>query len=136
MIERYTVDAVAMNYYIGDRLPAAAEEIFERAEQGIDAVEAPPVTVTEVMASFTGTDPAVVAGVELDTSPRTVLRGVVLEGPVDVAPVDEHDLAVLGSLLDHHTLHDAMVIASHRVRGTEAIVTNDGSFAGEETVWD
>ena len=32
-------------------------------------------------------------------------------------------------------LHDALLVANHRVRGTEAIITNDAEFAGETTVW-
>jgi predicted nucleic acid-binding protein len=57
------------------------------------------------------------------------------DGPVQVAPTDEQDLAVYGSLIDHHSLHDALLIATHRVRGTEAIVTNDEEFVAETTVW-
>jgi len=64
-----------------------------------------------------------------------VLRGLVNDGPVQVVPTDEQDLAVYGSLIDHHSLHDALLIANHRVRGTEALVTNDEEFASEETVW-
>jgi hypothetical protein len=45
------------------------------------------------------------------------------------------DLAAYGSLIDHHTMHDALLIANHRVRGTEAIVTKDSAFVGEPTVW-
>lgn len=122
-----------MARYTVDQLPSAAEEVFARAEAGADAIEAPPVTIGETMDLLDG--PATVAGVEVDTSGQAVLRGLVQEGPVEVAPFGEHDLAVMGSLLDHHTLHDAMLIAHHRVRGTEAIITNDEEFAGEETVW-
>jgi predicted nucleic acid-binding protein len=71
----------------------------------------------------------------LSTTPNAVLRGLVHDGPVLVSPADEEDLAVFGSLIDHHTLHDALLIANHRVRGTEAIITNDEEFAGENTVW-
>ena len=64
-----------------------------------------------------------------------MLRGLVNDGPVQVAPTDEQDLAVYGSLTNHHSLHDALLVANHRVRGTEAIVTNDEEFATENTVW-
>lgn len=75
-----------------------------------------------------------VAGCSQKT-PNAVLRGLVHEGPIQIAPADEQDLAVYGSLIDHHTLHDALIIANHRVRGTEAIITNDEEFAAETTVW-
>lgn len=130
---KYTADGVAMARYLVDRLPRAADEVFERAEQGVDVIEAPTVAVSEAI--WTAVNKEEIAGVEVDTTPNAVLRGVVNDGPVQVAPADEQDLAVYGSLIDHHTLHDALVIANHRVRGTEAIVSSDEAFVGEEIVW-
>lgn len=131
---RYTVDGVAMARYLVDQLPSAADEVFERAEQGVDVLEAPSVAVSEAI--WTAVNKGTIAGVEVDTTPNAVLRGLVNDGPVQISPSDEQDLAVFGSLVDHHTMHDALLIANHRVRGTEAIVTNDEEFAGENTVWD
>lgn len=130
---RYTVDGVAMARYLVDALPPGADEVFGRAEQGVDVLEAPTVTVSEAI--WTAVRKEEIAGVAVDTTPNAVLRGLVNDGPVQIAPTDEQDLAVFGSLLDHHSLHDALLIGNHRVRGTEAIVTNDDAFAGEETVW-
>ena len=131
---RYTVDGVAMARYLVDALPPAANEVFERAEQGIDAVEAPTVSVGEaIWAAVRKND---IAGITVETTPGAVLRGLVTDGPVRIAPADEQDLAVYASLLDHHTMHDALLIATHRVRDTHAIVTSDEAFAGEQTVWD
>ncbi|WP_049941415.1 hypothetical protein [Halorhabdus utahensis] len=130
---RYTVDGVAMARYLVDRLPTAADDVFERAEQGIDVIEAPTVAVSEAI--WTAVNKGTIAGVDVETTPNAVLRGLVNDGPVQVAPTDEQDLAVYGSLLDHHTLHDALLIGNHRVRGTEAIVTNDDAFAADDTVW-
>ncbi|WP_256301762.1 hypothetical protein [Haloarchaeobius salinus] len=131
---RYTVDGVAMARYLVDQLPSAADEVFERAEQGVDVLEAPSVAVSEAI--WTAVNKGTIASVEVDTTPNAVLRGLVNDGPVQISPSDEQDLAVFGSLVDHHTMHDALLIANHRVRGTEAIVTNDEEFAGENTVWD
>lgn len=131
---RYTVDGVAMARYLVDQLPSAADKAFERAEQGVDVLEAPSVAVSEAI--WTAVNKGTIAGVEVDTTPNAVLRGLVNDGPVQISPSDEQDLAVFGSLVDHHTMHDALLIANHRVRGTEAIVTNDEEFAGETTVWD
>lgn len=130
---RYTADGVAMARYLVDRLPPAADEVFEQAEEGIDVIEAPTVAVSEAV--WTAVNKGDIAGVEVDTTPNAVLRGLVNDGPVQTAPADEQDLAVYGSLIDHHTLHDALLIANHRVRGTEAIVTKDGGFGSETTVW-
>lgn len=130
---RYTVDAVAMSRYLVDELPPGADDAFRRAEAGVDVLEAPSVTVGEAI--YAAVQKGTIADETVDTTPNAVLRGLVHDGPVRVAPADEQDLSVFGSLLDHHTLHDALLIASHRVRGTEAIVTNDEAFAGESTVW-
>lgn len=130
---RYTVDAVAMARYLVDRLPPTADDVFRRAEEGIDVVEAPSVSISEAV--WTAVKKGDLAGVSVSTTPNAVLRGLVTDGPVRVAPTGDHDLAVFGSLLDQHTLHDGLLIANHRVRGTEAIVTNDAAFAGEKTVW-
>jgi predicted nucleic acid-binding protein len=131
---RYTVDGVAMSRYLVDRLPAGADDLFERAERGIEVLEAPTVAVSEAV--WTAVKKGAIAGVEVDTTPNAVLRGLVNDGPVQVAPADEQDLAVYGSLVDHYTLHDALLVANHRVRGTEAIVTNDEAFGTETTVWE
>ncbi len=131
---RYTVDGVAMARYLVDRLPPAADDVFRRAEKGVDVLEAPTVTVSEAI--WAAVNKGKIAGIEVETTPNAVLRGLVNDGPVQIAPTDEQDLAVYGSLIDHHTLHDALLIANHRVRGTEAIVTSDGEFTTESTLWD
>ncbi|QIO25135.1 hypothetical protein [Haloarcula sp. JP-L23] len=130
---RYTADGVAMARYLVDCLPTAADEAFERAEQGVDVIEAPTVAVSEAI--WTAVNKGTIAGVEVDTTPNAVLRGLVHDGPVQIAPADEQDLAVYGSLIDHHTLHDALLIANHRVRGTDAIISNDGEFSSESVIW-
>jgi predicted nucleic acid-binding protein len=130
---RYTVDGVAMARYLVDRLPPAADEVFQRGEQGVDVLEAPSVTVSEAI--WSAVKKGDIAGIEVDTTPNAVLRGLVYDGPVQIAPTDEQDLAVFGGLIDQHTLHDALLIANHRVRGTEALVTTDEEFEGEKTVW-
>lgn len=130
----YTVDGVALARYLVDALPSAADDAFRRAEQGIDVLEAPTVTIGEAIWATVNKNE--IGGKSVETTPNAVLRGLVHEGPLVVAETDEQDLAVAGSLLEHHTLHDALLIANHRVRGTEAIVTNDEQFDGETTIWD
>ncbi len=123
-----------MARYLVDRLPPAADEVFERAEQGTDVIEAPTVTVSEAI--WTAVNKGKIAGVAVETTPNAVLRGLVNDGPVQVAPTDAQDLAVYGSLIDHHTLHDALLIANHRVRGTDAIISADNEFTSESVIWD
>ena len=72
-------------------------------------------------------------GNRISTEP--VLQELVNEDPVHIAPADEQDFAVAGSLIDTYALHDALLIANHRVRGTEAVISKDEEFADESTIW-
>lgn len=105
-----------------------------RAERGVDALEASTVTVSETI--WTAVNRGTIAGVDVETTANSVLRGLVNDRPVRIAPMNEQDLAVFGNVIEQFTLHDALLVANHRVRGTEAIVTNDPEFAPESTVWD
>jgi hypothetical protein len=131
---RYTADGVAMARYLVDRLPPVVDEVFGRAENGINVLKAPAVTVSEAV--WAAAEKGTIAGVTVDTTPNAVLRGLVTDGSVRIAPADAQDLTVFESLVGHHTLHNALLVANHRVRGTDAILTNDEAFAGESTVWD
>jgi predicted nucleic acid-binding protein len=122
-----------MARYLVDQLPPDVDEIFERAEQGVDVIEAPTIAVSEAI--WTAVNKETIAGVRVETTANAVLRGLVNDGPIQIASADEQDLAVCGSLIDHHTMHDALLIANHRVRGTEAILSNDAAFSSEATVW-
>lgn len=132
----YTADAVAMLRYLVDRLPPAADEVFTRAEQGIDSIEAPDVALAEVLTALSG-EGATVAGITLQLHPPETLRRLVTNGPVDVATIDEHVLAVFASEVDLYTMHDGLIAATHTVHDTTAIISKDGAFddAGLETVW-
>lgn len=129
----YMVDAVAMLRYLVDELPDVADEVFSRAEQGIDVLLAPDVQIAEALYQVANGD--VVAGIELQGNPRETLRRLVTNGPVEVTSIGEHELAVFASEIDLYTMHDGLLAATHRVQNTKAIVTNDGAFAGEEIVW-
>lgn len=129
----YLVDAVALLRYLVDKLPDDADKIFTRAEQGIDVLRAPDVQVAEAL--YQVANGGVVAGVKLQGDPRDTLRRLVTNGPVEVAAIGGHELAVFASEIDLYTMHDGLLAAAHRVQNTKAILTNDKAFAGEATVW-
>lgn len=130
----YLVDAVALLRYLVDELPAGADEVFTRAERGVDVLRAPDVQVAETL--YQVANGGEVAGVQLQGDPRETLRRLVTNGPVEVASIGEHELAVFASDVGLYTMHDGLLAATHRVQNTTAIVTNDEELAGEETVWD
>lgn len=129
----YLTDAVAMLRYLVDALPAGADEAFGRAEEGIDVIRAPDVQLAEVL--YQVARGRTVAEVKLRGTPNEALRGLVTEGPIDVASIDEHVLAVYGSIADQYTMHDGLLVATHRVRGTDRIISKDEAFGDLETVW-
>ena len=88
-----------MARYLVDELPAAADAAFRRAEQGVDVIEVPTVAVSEAI--WTAVNKQEIAGVEVDTTPSAVLRGLVNNCLIHT-PADEQDLAVCESLIDHH----------------------------------
>lgn len=132
----YTADAVALLRYLVDRLPADADVVFSRAEQGIDSIEAPDVALAEVATALSGGE-AAVAGVDLQLRPTRALRRLVTNGPIEIATIDEHVLTVFASETDLYTMHDGLIVASHTVNGTAAIISKDETFVdtGIDTVW-
>lgn len=118
-------------------LPAEAEAVFSRAERGTVGVEAPAVVFGEVFCRLDGgTD---VSGVDLDLTPAESWRSLHATGPVNVASLDAASMPELLELFNEQSLHDAMLIASHRARGTEAIITRDpdiGDVRNVTTLWD
>lgn len=131
----YVADAIAMLRYLVDELPPAADEVFERTERGVDLLLAPDVQIGEVLYQISRND--VVAGVELRGTPNEALRRLATDGPVDVASLGEHELAVYAGLADVRSMHDGLLLAVHRVHGTDAIISKDETFrtADVETVW-
>lgn len=129
----YMVDAVALLRYLVDELPNAADEVFSRAEQGIDVLQTPDVQVAEAL--YQVANGGVVAGIKLQGDPRETLRQLVTNGPVEVTSIGEHELAVFASEIDLYTMHDGLLASAHRVQNTKAVVTNDEFLSGEETVW-
>jgi predicted nucleic acid-binding protein len=133
----YVVDSMALLRHLVGGLPEGAGEVFDRAEAGIDVLYAPGVVVGETLyqVAFGG----VIAGVEVQADPGEVYRRTVTNGPVEVAPLDEEAMAVYASVVEFYEaeLHDAMVHATHRSLGTEAVVSDDPHLRenGVELVW-
>lgn len=78
-----------------------------------------------------------VRGVTLAGTPEEARQALVGSGSLSVAPVADEELAEYAQIVDRFTIRDALIVASHRVRETDAIITTDGTVhdAGLETVW-
>ncbi|MFW5934460.1 MAG: hypothetical protein ACOCQL_01270 [Halolamina sp.] len=74
----------------------------------------------------------------LTGAPEDARQALVGNGPVSLAPVDDSELVEYAQLVDEFSVHDGLIVASHRAQDTDAILTTDGVIrdAGYETVGD
>lgn len=131
----YTADAVALLAYLVDSLPERANRVFAEAEAGETVVQAPSTALAEVLYSVSRDKD--VRGVTLEGTPADTRQALVGNGPVSVAPVDDAELAEYAHVVAAFSIHDGLIVASHRSRDTDAIITADGTItdAGYETLW-
>ena len=132
---RYTADAVALLIYLVDALPRRADQLFAEAEAGETVIEAPSTALAEALYSVSrDTD---VRGVTLSVSPEDARQALVSNGPIAVADVGDEEAAEYTQVINEFSIHDGLVVASHRVAGTEAVITTVGVIdeAGVDTVW-
>lgn len=131
----YTADAVSLLVYLVDALPDRADQAFAAAEAGEAVLQAPSTALAEVMYSVSRDKD--VRGVSLSGSPADARQALVGSGPVSVAPADDDVLIEYAQLVDEFSIHDGLVVASHRAQETDAIITTDGTIrdAGIRTLW-
>ena len=135
-MDSYTVDASAVLVYLVDALPSAAADVFSRAEAGEAVLELPAMAAVETL--YRAAKGVSVRGTRLSVDPADLRAGLDTFLPVTV--VDDRDplLGELVPLVDPfpNQMHDAMILASHRDRDTDAVVTADDTRADHaETIW-
>lgn len=135
-MESYTADAVSMLVYLVDALPEEADRIFAAAEAGEAVIQAPSTALAEVLYSV-GHDKSV-RGVSLTGTPEDARRALVETGPVSVAPIDDAELIEYAQVESEFSIHDGLIVASHRTRETTAIITTDSVIADADypTIWE
>jgi len=134
-VTTYTADAVALLVYLADTLPQRADRIFAEAEAGETVIQTPSTALAEVLYSVSRDKD--VRGITLTGTPEGTRQALVENGPVSVAPIGDEELVEYAGIIDEFSIHDAMVVASHRVRGTEAIVTIDSVVRdAASTIWE
>ena len=131
----YTADAVSLLVYLVDSLPERADRVFAEAEAGETVIQAPSTALAEVLYSVSRDKD--VRGVTLTGTPDNTRQALVGNGPVSVAPVDDAELAEYVQVVADFSIHDGLIVASHRARDTDAIITTDGTIgdAEYETLW-
>lgn len=136
MAETYTADAVALLCYLVDALPDAADQIFAGAEAGAAVIQVPDTALAEVLYAVSRDKD--VRGVTLTGSPEDARQALLANGPIALTPIDEVALAEFARIVGQFSIHDGLVVASHRANGTAAVITSDGVIreADVETVWE
>ncbi|MFA1612278.1 hypothetical protein [Halobellus rubicundus] len=132
----YTADAVALLAYLVDALPPEADRVFTEAEAGETVIQAPSTALGEVLYSVSRDKD--VRGVTLTGTPEDARQALVGSGPISVAPVGDAELVEYAGVVDRFSIHDGLIVASHRARDTDAIITTNSAIAevDYETVWE
>lgn len=131
----YTADAVSLLVYLVDALPTAANRVFAEAEAGETVIQPPSTALAEVLYSVSRDKD--VRGIPLTGTPDGARQALVGNGPISTTPIDDGALLEYTNLVDEFSIHDGLIVASHRAQDTDAIITTDGLIndAGYATLW-
>lgn len=134
--EAYTIDAVSLLHYLLDILPVRADDLVERAEAGEVVIDAPFIAVVETLYTIDNRDG--IRGVPIALTPLEALEKITDESPIRIRGEDPTTLPTVVSLIGDLTIHDAMIVASHRAHGTEGVITTDTEIdaLGVPVIWD
>jgi hypothetical protein len=135
-VATYTADAVALLVHLVDALPQRVDQIFAEAEAGETFIQAPGTALAETLYSVSRDKD--VRGVTLAGTPEQTRQVLLRDGLVSLAPVAGEEITEYARVVDEFSIHDGLVVASHRAQDTDAILTTDGSMSdsGYETIWD
>lgn len=140
-MKSYTVDSVALIHYLLDILPNEAQAVVEQAEAGDARLELPSIVVAETAYILQKRDEIRGRDVRDLSNPdemRNLLTAVERGSPFQLVETGYDELRCLVGRMDAFSIHDALIVASHESRNTQAVLTKDGTIvdSGVSTVWD
>jgi predicted nucleic acid-binding protein len=135
-MKHYTTDAVGFIRYLVDELGDEADRLYSLAEQGEIVVELPQIAASGVLYRVQKGHPA--KGTPLPGTATDIVAGLRSFLPVTLVETTIEDQQHVATARGTYSLHDAMVVASHRTRDTEAIITTDTDIneTGVSVIWD
>jgi predicted nucleic acid-binding protein len=140
-MKSYTVDSVTLIHYLLDILPEQASAVVQEAEAGNARLEVPPIVLVETSYILQKRDE--VRGIEVqDISEQAdiedVLATIERGSPMELVETGYDEVRHVAGRIASFSIHDAMIVASHERRNTEAVLTKDGTIADSDvpTVWD
>lgn len=134
-MKRYTTDAVGFIRYLVDELGSEADRLYTLAEQSEVVIELPAIAAAETLYRVQKGHPT--KGVELPGSPDDIVTGLRSFLPVSVVETTVDELQYVAGSRGTFSLHDTMIVASHRNRETEAVITTDTDIEehGVSVIW-
>jgi hypothetical protein len=135
-MDRYTTDAVGFLLYLIDDLGAEAEVCYRRAERNDCVIELPTIAVVETLYRVGKNHD--LRGQALTGTPEEVVQGLEAFLPVAVVECRLEEIRLIPDLVADLSIHDAMIVASHRARETEGVITTGTEIGdlGVPVVWD
>lgn len=140
-MKSYTVDSVALLHYLLDILPEQALAVVKEAEAGNARLEVPPIVLVETSYILQKRDE--VRGIDVrDISEQEDIEGVLATiergSPIELVGTGYDEVRHVAGRMASFSIHDAMIVASHESRNTNAVLTKDGTIADSDvpTVWD
>lgn len=140
-MKSYTVDSVALIHYLLDILPKEAQAIVEDAEAGDARLELPSIVLAETAYILQKRDEIRGRDVRDVSNPdeiRDLLTTLERGSPFQLVETGYDELRHLAVRMNAFSIHDALIVASHESRNTEAVLTKDGTIVDSDvtTVWD
>lgn len=135
-MKHYTTDVVGFLRYLVGELGSEADRLYSLAERGEVVVELPAIAAAETLYRIQKGHPS--KGTSLPGSAEDVVAGLGSFLPVTLVETTLDELQHVADARGTFSLHDAMVVASHRARETEAVITTDTAIdeRGVTVVWD
>lgn len=135
-MKHYTTDAVGLLRYLVDELGSEADRLYALAERSEAVIELPAVAAAETLYRIQKGHPS--KGTTLPGTAADVAAGLGSFLPVTLVETTAADLEHVARSRGTFSLHDSMVVASHRSRDTEAVITTDTDIQdhGVPVVWD
>ena len=132
----YTVDAIALLCYLADKLPHRVDEIFKRAEDEEALLVVPSIAIGEtIFALLKGKE---IFGTRIPLE-RLATFLEVLETSRTVRLVDLTVKAWrLVTTINLPELHDRMIVSTHLISNSKAILTDDQEIRNLDkvkTIW-
>jgi predicted nucleic acid-binding protein len=135
-MDKYTLDANGLLYYLGDVLPRDANEVFQKAAAGEAMIELPAIAAAEALYTVQNRDQ--IAGQELNATPNDVIDALDTRLPVRVVKLTMAEVRKMIGWMDVFTsqIHDALIVASHEANEREAVISSDPKITDHvETIW-